>query len=260
MLMRHVRQAQQTHTTVHTQVLTVWFTSTTHATSLGTTSRLLNWEQEFGNNNIQAMLGHEYYRSKYYYLHAAKNNQFDPTNTELAGAITDNGGDSYITDYNTEGYFGRVMYDYDGRYHLSASYRRDASSRFHPDNRWGDFWSAGAAWVISKEDFFNAQWVDLLKFKASYGEQGNDQIGNYRYTSIYDIKNSVGHPGALPSTFGKKGITWETQGNFNVGFDFDLFKGRISGSIDYFQRKTSTCCFHSHCPLIRIHKLLCQRR
>ena len=201
--------------------------------------QLLNWSNEFGNNNIQAMLGHEYYRSKYYYLYAAKNNQFDPTNTELAGAITDNGGDSYITDYNTEGYFGRVMYDYDGIYHLSASYRRDASSRFHPDNRWGDFWSAGVAWVISKEDFFNAQWVDLLKFKASYGEQGNDQIGNYRYTSIYEIKNSVGHPGALPSTFGKKGITWETQGNFNVGFDFDLFKGRISGSIDYFQRKTS---------------------
>ena len=201
--------------------------------------QLLNWDKEIGKNNISVMLGHEYYRSKYYYLYAAKNNQFDPTNTELAGAITDNGGDSYITDYNTEGYFGRVMYDYDGRYHLSASYRRDASSRFHPDNRWGDFWSAGAAWVISKEDFFNAQWVDLLKFKASYGEQGNDQIGNYRYTSIYDIKNSVGHPGALPSTFGKKGITWETQGNFNVGFDFDLFKGRISGSIDYFQRKTS---------------------
>ena len=210
--------------------------------------QLLNWEDSFGDNNIQAMIGHEYYRSKYYYLYGSKSNQFDPTNTELAGAITDKSSSSYITDYNTEGYFGRVMYDYDGRYHLSASYRRDASSRFHPDNRWGDFWSAGLAWVISKEDWFNVKNVDLFKFKASYGEQGNDQIGNYRYTSTYDIVNSGGHPAAIPSTLGNKDITWETQGNFNVGFDFDLFRGRISGSVDYFQRKTTDMLFSFPLP------------
>ena len=210
--------------------------------------QLLNWEDSFGDNNIQAMVGHEYYRSKYYYLYGSKSNQFDPTNTELAGAITDKSSSSYITDYNTEGYFGRVMYDYDGRYHLSASFRRDASSRFHPDNRWGDFWSAGLAWVISKEDWFNVKNVDLFKFKASYGEQGNDQIGNYRYTSQYDIVNSGGSPAAIPATLGNKDITWETQGNFNVGFDFDLFRGRISGSVDYFQRKTTDMLFSFPLP------------
>ena len=210
--------------------------------------QLLNWEDSFGDNNIQAMVGHEYYRSKYYYLYGSKSNQFDPTNTELAGAITDKSSSSYITDYNTEGYFGRVMYDYDGRYHLSASFRRDASSRFHPDNRWGDFWSAGLAWVISKEDWFNVKNVDLFKLKASYGEQGNDQIGNYRYTSQYDIVNSGGSPAAIPATLGNKDITWETQGNFNVGFDFDLYRGRISGSVDYFQRKTSDMLFSFPLP------------
>ena len=210
--------------------------------------QLLNWEDSFGDNNIQAMVGHEYYRSKYYYLYGSKSNQFDPTNTELAGAITDKSSSSYITDYNTEGYFGRVMYDYDGRYHLSASFRRDASSRFHPDNRWGDFWSAGFAWVISKEDWFNVKNVDLFKLKASYGEQGNDQIGNYRYTSQYDIVNSGGSPAAIPATLGNKDITWETQGNFNVGFDFDLYRGRISGSVDYFQRKTSDMLFSFPLP------------
>ena len=210
--------------------------------------QLLNWENSFGDNNIQAMVGHEYYRSKYYYLYGSKSNQFDPTNTELAGAITDKSSSSYITDYNTEGYFGRVMYDYDGRYHLSASFRRDASSRFHPDNRWGDFWSAGFAWVISKEDWFNVKNVDLFKLKASYGEQGNDQIGNYRYTSQYEIVNSGGSPAAIPATLGNKDITWETQGNFNVGFDFDLYRGRISGSVDYFQRKTSDMLFSFPLP------------
>ncbi len=211
--------------------------------------QLLNWEQEFGDHNIQAMAGHEYYRSKYYYLYGSKSNQFDPTNDELASAVTDKSSNSYTTDYNTEGYFGRIMYDYDERYHVSASYRRDASSRFHPDNRWGNFWSAGAAWVISKEDFFNAQWVDLLKFKVSYGEQGNDQIGNYRYTNLSSIKNSSGHPSTPPETDGQKGITWETQANFNAGFDFDLFRGRISGSLDFFTRKTTDMLFSfPHAP------------
>ena len=210
--------------------------------------QLLTWEQSFGSNNFNVMAGHEYYRNKYYYLYAGKSNQFDPTNTELAGAITDKSGNSYITDYNTEGYFGRFMYDYDGRYHVSGSYRRDASSRFHPENRWGNFWSASAAWVLSKESWFNASWVNLLKIKASYGEQGNDQIGNYRYTSVYSIVNSGGRPAAVPSTLGSKNITWETQGNFNAGVDFELFKGRLSGTVEYFQRKTSDMLFSFPLP------------
>ena len=210
--------------------------------------QLLTWEQSFADHNFNVMAGHEYYRSMYYYLYAGKSNQFDPTNTELAGAITDKSSNSYVSNYNTEGYFGRLMYDYDGRYHISGSYRRDASSRFHPDNRWGNFWSASAAWVISKENWFNAEWVDLLKIKASYGEQGNDQIGNYRYTSIYDIVNSGGRPAAVPSTLGNKNITWETQGNFNAGVDFDFFRGRLSGSVEYFQRKTSDMLFSFPLP------------
>ena len=210
--------------------------------------QLLNWEDTFGDHTINAMVGHEYYRRQYYYLYASRTNQFDPTNTELVGAISDNGGNSYTTDYNTEGYFGRIMYDYDGRYHLQASYRRDASSRFHPDNRWGNFWSAGAAWVISKENFFNASWVNLLKLKASYGEQGNDQIGSYRYTTLYEVVNSGGSPAAVPYTLGNKDISWETQGNFNVGVDFELFKGRISGNIEYFTRKTTDMLFSFPLP------------
>ena len=110
--------------------------------------QLLNWKHSYGSHNLDVMLGHESYRYKYYYLYASKSNVFDPTNIELAGAITENGSDSYVNDYNTEGYFGRIQYDFAEKYFLSGSYRRDASSRFHPDNRWGNFWSAGAAWII----------------------------------------------------------------------------------------------------------------
>ena len=200
--------------------------------------QLLNWEDSFGSNNFAVMLGHEYYRNKYYYLSATKKNMFDPSNHELAGAITDDGGNSYTTDYNTEGFFGRAMYDYGNRYYVSASYRRDASSKFAPENRWGDFWSASAAWDICKERWFNASWVNLLKVKASYGEQGNDQIGNFLYETRYEIVNSSGKPAAVPYALGNRNITWETQGNFNAGVDFELFNGRIGGTVEFFNRMT----------------------
>ena len=208
-----------------------------------TFQQLLNYTKSYGLNNVEAMLGHEYYVNDYYYLYGSKSNMFDPNNGELAGAVTDGSSNSYTTSYNTEGFFGRMMYNYDEKYFLSGSYRRDASSRFHPENRWGDFWSVGGAYLISKENWFDAKWVDMLKFKASYGEQGNDNIGNYRYTSVYDIVNGVGNPAAVPSTMGKKDITWEKNGNFNAGIDFELFKRRLVGTVEYFNRTTSDMLF-----------------
>ena len=205
--------------------------------------QLLNWKHNFNGHNVEVMLGHEAYRYKYYYLYGSRTNVFDPTNHELSGAITDNGTDSYTTDYNTEGYFGRILYDFAEKYFVSGSYRRDASSRFHPDNRWGNFWSAGAAWIISKEDFFDVEWIDLLKLKASYGSQGNDNIGNYLYVNTYDIVNSAGNPAAVPATMGNKDITWETNGNFNAGVEFELFDARLNGSVEYFLRKTTDMLF-----------------
>ena len=205
--------------------------------------QLLNWKHSYGLHNVDVMVGHESYYNKYYELYASKSNSFDPTNIELSGAITNVNSNSYTTDYNTEGYFGRVQYDFDEKYFVSGSYRRDASSRFHPDHRWGNFWSAGAAWIISKENFFDVEWVDLLKLKASYGSQGNDNIGNYRYVNTYSIVNGGGYPAALPETMGNPDITWETNGNFNAGVEFELFGARLNGSVEYFYRKTSDMLF-----------------
>ncbi len=205
--------------------------------------QLLTWKRSFGLHNVDAMIGHESYRYKYYNLSANKNNMFDPTNMELAGAIVNGSSNSYTTDYNTEGYFGRLQYDFNEKYFGSVSYRRDASSRFHPDNRWGNFWSAGAAWIISKEEFFDVDWVDMLKIKASYGSQGNDQIGDYRYVNTFSIVNSNGNPAAVPSVMGNKDITWETNGNFNAGVEFELFDTRLNGSVEFFYRKTSDMLF-----------------
>ena len=202
--------------------------------------QLLNWHHVFDKHDVEVMLGHEYYRLRYYYLAANKTNVLSINNTELAGAITNGTADSYTTDYNVEGYFGRAQYNYNSKYFGSVSFRRDASSRFAPENRWGNFWSLGGAWIISKENWFNAPWVDELKFKASYGEQGNDNIGSFYYTERYTISDSNGNISLTPSsTKGNRNITWETNANFNTGFEFSFFRGKLSGSAEFFYRKTS---------------------
>ncbi len=204
-----------------------------------TFQQLLNWNHVFGKHDVSILLGHENYWRKTAYLYASKSNMFDYSNQELAGAIVNVGSDSYTTEYDNEGWFFRGQYDYAGKYFGSASFRRDGSSRFHKDHRWGNFWSVGGAWIISQEDWFDAQWVNMLKVKASYGEQGNDNIGNFRYTNTYTIANASGHPAAVPSTLGNPEITWEKNGNLNVGVEFDLFNSRLGGSVEGFYRHTS---------------------
>ena len=203
--------------------------------------QLLNYATTVANvHNISAMLGHEYYDNRYYIIGASKNKMFSQENKELSGAVVDGQSSySYKTRYNNEGYFGRLQYDYDGKYFGSASLRRDASSRFHPDHRWGTFWSLGGAWLMNKESFLkDATWIDELKLKASIGSQGNDNIGSYRYTDVFDIVNSGGNIGTSFSTKGQETITWETNTNMNFGFEF-LFWKKLTGSIEYYYRKTT---------------------
>ena len=139
--------------------------------------QLLTWVRSFGDHDVDVMLGHEYYRKRYYDLDGYKTNQLSVYNKELSGAVVVGSVNSYTSDYNTEGYFGRIQYDYAKKYFGSLSYRRDASSHFDPDHRWGGFWSFGAeAWLLNKEKWFNVSWIDELKYKFSYGEQGNDKL------------------------------------------------------------------------------------
>lgn len=206
--------------------------------------QLLNYSRKFGNHNVGVLLGHEYYSNKYYEVSGSKSQMFSQENKELDGAVVDGqSASSYQTHYNNEGYFLRAQYDYKERYFASASFRRDASSRFSTSNRWGNFWSAGAAWIISKEDWFNASWVNELKLKASIGSQGNDAIGSYRYTDIFEIVPSDGKISTIFSTKGNPDITWETNSNFNAGVEFSFLDNRISGGIEYYNRMTTDMLF-----------------
>lgn len=221
---------------------------TAYTTKTYNTQQLLNYVKTFGLHDVSAMIGHEYYNYDYQYLSGSGKNFGIDGATELNALLQLNYPSSYASRYNNEGYFFRGMYSYDSKYYGSVSFRRDASSRFHKDHRWGNFWSAGGAWVISKEDFFDVDWIDMLKFKASIGSQGNDNIGNFRYADSYDIVNNNNEVAYQWLQKGTKDITWETNTNFNAGFEFELLKGRLSGSIDYFYRLTSDMLFSLNTP------------
>ncbi len=203
--------------------------------------QLLNYNKQFGRHNVSGLLGHEYSRNSVTTLGATRSNVAMFTeNNELAGAIVDKSMTGYVSMYNVEGFFLRAQYDFDSKYFGSFSFRRDGSSRFDVDHRWGNFWSLGGAYIISREEWFpKTNWIDVLKFKASYGEQGNDNIGNFRYTDTYSIKNSNDKVAYVFSSKGNRKITWETVGSLNVGIEFELFKSRLRGSLEYYDRKTS---------------------
>ena len=214
--------------------------------------QLLNWRRTFQDyHNVTVLLGHEWYKSTGVSVGASKSNMFSLGNTELGGAVIDGqAASSGRSDYNNEGYFLRAQYDYQNRIFGSFSFRRDASSRFHPDHRWGNFWSLGGGWLIDQESWFpQLPWLDMLKVKASIGSQGNDNIADYLYTDMYSITNSDGEIGVKRGSIGNPNITWETNTNFNAGFDFDIFGGRVSGSLEYFYRLTSDMLYFVSIPI-----------
>jgi len=214
--------------------------------------QLLNWKRTFaGIHNVSVLLGHENYNRRGYSLSASKSQMFSMENDELNGAVVDGkSASSGSSEYNNEGYFVRVQYDFCNRIFGSASYRRDASSRFHPDHRWGNFWSLGGGWIINQEEWFpSLPWLDMLKIKASVGSQGNDNIGDYLYTDTYGLSNNQDSPAISFGVKGNKEITWETNTNLNAGIDFDVLRGRVSGTVEYFYRKTSDMLFWFTTPV-----------
>ena len=171
------------------------------------------------------------------------------SNADGTGSMVSNS--SATNRYVTQGFLGRIQYDYNGIYFLSGSYRRDSSSRFAEGHRWGNFGSAGVAYLMSKESWFNVPWVDMLKLKVSYGVQGNDNIGGYypysdQYTHSWN--EETGYSISL-SYVGNEELTWETSHSLNVGVDFELFNNYLNGTVEFFSRKTTDLLYNKNVPL-----------
>ena len=191
-----------------------------------TLNQLLTYTRSFGRHNLDVLAGHEYYSYHYQNLDAAKTNLVDGI-YELRPATTTVNADSYSNDYRIESWMGRINYNFDDKYYLSASVRTDGSSRFHKDNRWGTFWSVGANWRVTKEAFMqNVSWVNNLNVKASYGEQGNDELGTlYAWQSLYSLSYANGNNiGGFVASLENK--------------DISLFDNRVRLNAEYYNKKT----------------------
>ncbi len=213
-------------------------------------------------HSLNVLAGYELYRMKEQFLEGQNDRLFDPYIGELGNADGSSSKQlsSYTADYITQGFLARAQYEYGNRYFASASYRRDGSSRFAPGHRWGNFGSVGAAWLMSSERFMDgAWWVDMLKFKASYGVQGNDNLypsSNYArkyypYADNYthSFNEQTGEYSTELAYKGNESLTWESSHSFNIGVDFEILSGLLRGSMEYFSRKTVDLLYSKDVPL-----------
>ena len=213
---------------------------------------LLTYNFTVDKHSFDFLAGYEAYSLRINNLSGSKDKIYNVDIMDLDNAINNPSVNSSSDRYNTAGYLGRIQYEYDGKYFGSASFRRDGSSRFHKDNRWGNFWSVGGGWLMSQEEFLSDQkWIDMLKFKMSYGVQGNDDLlyangtsNYYPYQDQYVLSKQGEGFGLAFDYKGNKDITWETSHSFNTGFDFGFFKSRLTGSFEYFSRKTTDMLYY----------------
>ncbi len=215
-------------------------------------NQLLTYNKTFNRHTIDLLLGHESYRNEYKYMRGFKQGIVAEGNTELVNFTTINSLTSYKDVYTTEGYMARANYNYDHRYYVSASFRRDASSRFYKDARWGNFWSVGGSWRIDQEPFMAAvPWISQAKLRASYGSVGNDGTSSwYAWQSFYSISRNANTPGFIQNTTaGNKELQWEKNMSFDVALEFGLFNDRLTGQIEWFHRISDNLLFSVPLPV-----------
>lgn len=200
---------------------------------------------DFNINNshsFNVLAGFEAMNNKYNYQ-AAQGTNFPIFDLiELDMAATPQSVNSKSDKENLISYLSRINYDYEGRYYGSVSFRRDGSSRFGRDNKYGNFWSVGGGWRFSKENFMlgTTSWLDDAKFRASYGVSGSkDGIGKYASLGLYNSgSNYNGLPGISHSQLPSSALSWEEAKTLNIGLDFGIL-GRLTGSVEFYNKKSS---------------------
>jgi len=220
-----------------------------------TTNQMLSYNIDIQDlHHVDAIAAHEYYDLSIDGVGAEKTGFPFGGLYQPDAASTTVGAPGKEDSYRIESWLGRVNYDYENRYYLSASFRSDRSSRFFRDYAWSNFWSVGANYRISKEAFMKdySSWLDNLAVKASYGAQGNDKIVNsdgtqnfYVWPALYDLGwSNANEAGALVTSIENKKATWEKNANFNAGLDISLWNGRLQACIEYYSRKTTGLLLH----------------
>ncbi|WP_431245208.1 SusC/RagA family TonB-linked outer membrane protein [Flavobacterium sp. P21] len=231
-----------------------------------TYNQLLNYSKKIGDHSFNALLGHESFDYERNWTSSSKMGQVAPNIIEYVNYATTTGLTSYTRNYATESFFSRVGYDYMNKYIFSASLRRDGSSKFAENNRWGNFWSLGGAWVLSKENFLkNQSWIDDLKLRVSIGQVGNDShtisdtndygtkingLNYYVSQPTFSLGNDNGSEGGiLTYAVTAPDLKWEVNTQKDLALEFSLFKSRLKGSVEYYNRNTDGLIFSVPNPL-----------
>jgi TonB-linked SusC/RagA family outer membrane protein len=206
----------------------------------------LNYNKTFGKHDVGALLGYSQIYNQYRLFGASRRDL--PGNNNLgevnAGDVTTQSTEGTMIEYALRSAFGRINYTYDNRYLFEANLRYDGTSRFPKNNRFGAFPSFSVGWRISEESFYHATWMDNLKLRTSWGQLGNQEIGNYAFynTYIFGQNYSFGNmltPGVtINSKMGNTIITWEKTDQANVGIDASFLAGKLNFSGDFFVKNT----------------------
>ena len=215
-----------------------------------TGQELLNWDHNFDLHHVDVLLGHENYSWNRKYARVMNTNAAIAGLRALSNFVLNTDTEGYFEDYRTESYLGRLRYNFDEKYFFDFSLRRDGSSKFHKDKRWGNFFSAGVNWNIKKEKFMEkVKWVDALRARASYGEVGNDAAVNfYGYQALYYITKNGGNPALVRQKLAALDLKWETTQTLDFGVEGTLFD-RLNFSLGYFDKRSKDLLFEVRFPL-----------
>ena len=207
-------------------------------------SNLFYFNKQVGESNVDVIIGQESHGEQYSPLTAGVTDFSIPGQPDLIWGAQPQPPSSSTSEWNMISYLGQAKYSYEGKYYVSASIRADGSSRFGENNKYGVFYSVGASWIMTKENWFsNVSWVDNLKIRASYGTSGNNNIGNYASLGLYGGgANYGGYPGITPVQLPYPDLSWEKISSLNIGLEFNLFR-KLSGDAEYYNRKSDALLF-----------------
>ncbi|SNR16729.1 SusC/RagA family TonB-linked outer membrane protein [Tenacibaculum jejuense] len=208
-------------------------------------NQVLTYNKSFGKHNVELTLGHESFEDDY-----SENSGLATVQSTTGIFEFDNFSnvvslEGFSSKKTIEGYFSRLNYNFDNKYFLSGSFRRDASSVFAPESRWGNFYSVGASWNIHKEAFMESvSFIDRLKVRSSWGEVGNDNLfDRFLYQARFGITSNAADGAFVISDLGNRDLKWETIENFDVALEFTLFDNLLDGSFEYYKRNSTDLLF-----------------
>lgn len=221
----------------------------------------VNYLAAFGKHNVQALAGYSYQElgsdNSYMQNSGFDTDRFQTNNIGAGSSLKEGKGEmsSYREENKLISFFGRVMYNFDEKYLLSLSVRREGSSRFGEDNKWGWFPAVSAGWRIKQERFMEpVTWVNDLKLRVGYGVTGNQEFDNYKSLTMMGIAGKFYYQGKWINTYQpvsnpNPDLKWEKKHEFNVGVDFSVLQDRLGGSIDYYQRNSTDLLYSYTVPV-----------